>query len=92
MKPNPLKAWLERATTSERAQLAELAGTSVETIRQLAMAYRNNGVLTVTPEMAGRLARASEKLIERTDIPMPALRREDLSDVCRKCMAERGAK
>lgn len=79
---NPLKAWWQAATPEEKRRMAQLAGTSVESVHQMAGAYRTEGELRLTPEKARGLELASKKLARKG---LPVLRREILAPACGQC-------
>lgn len=72
---NPLAKWLSRATVKEREALARRAGTTPNSLHVTAGAYRNGGKLNMTAEFAARIENASDG----------ALRRDELSPVCKAC-------
>lgn len=77
---NALQSWLNKATPQQKKQLAEGAGTTSASLHQASKAYRTYGRLRITPDLAGRLEKAS------LAIPIsPSLRREDLSPACSTC-------
>ena len=71
---NPLKQYLDTLSPAQYAAFAVRAGTSTDTLRVTAGAYRTGG-LALSPEFAARLEKASRG----------ALRRQDLAPVCAKC-------
>jgi hypothetical protein len=77
---NPLLSWLSKATAEQRKALASSAGLSAGSLHQMSRAYRTDGVLRITPEIAARLEKASLKFPIR-----PQLKREDLSPACGAC-------
>lgn len=79
---NVLQRWVGRATLDELKQMATLAGTSVEVIRQTANAYRKKGQLSTTPELAKKIEQAAAKL-HRDNLPV--ITREMLSPACKAC-------
>ena len=81
---NILKKWMDAATAVEKGELANLAGTTVGTLNQIAGGYRTEGVASVRSGLAGRLEAASVKLAEANP-KLPTLRRVDLSPECRGC-------
>jgi hypothetical protein len=72
---NPLKAWMDQASAAEKRALALAAGTSYQSLHQMAKAYRTDGKLRITPDMARKLEIASKY----------ALRREELCPACGRC-------
>lgn len=79
---NVLQRWLGKATFDELKQLATLAGTSVEVIRQTANAYRTDGVLSTSPELAKKIEQAAAKLHRKG---LPVVNREALCPACGGC-------
>lgn len=78
---NILYKWMNNATAEEKKALAELASSSVASLRQLAGGYRGKN-FSVSAEFAGRLEAASRKL-QRKGLPL--LLREDLCPACASC-------
>lgn len=82
---NQLRVWMDAASTNERRQLAELAGTTLGTLHQIAGSYRNKGGLpTVRAGLAVRLEHAAGRL-RKINRNLPVLVRTDLSADCRGC-------
>jgi hypothetical protein len=79
---NVLQKWIGIATFEELKMLAKHADTSVEVIRQTANAYRNDGALSASPELAKKIEQAAAKLHRRG---LPIIRREHLCPACRAC-------
>lgn len=79
---NVLAAWWQEATAEEKRSLAQLAGTTVESLHQMAGAYRTDGELRITADVARRIEAATKKL-QRKGLKM--LRREDMSPACSQC-------
>ena len=77
---NALLQWLDRATAEQKKQLAVRAGTTPASLHQMSKAYRTDGQLRITPELAARLEKASNEIPVR-----PTLLREQLSPACSKC-------
>ena len=75
-----LKDWLAALSMEERDELAALAGTSRGYLYLVA-----NGHRLIGPDVAGRLADASEQLARVRDGTRAPLRRGDLAAVCRRC-------
>jgi hypothetical protein len=83
VKDNPFKTWMQESTAEEKRALAAAAGTTYDNLYQMAKAYRTGGKVSVTPDMARRLEKASKG----------ALRREDLCPACGRCdLAEKARK
>ena len=81
---NQLKVWMQAATQAEKAALADLAGTSVQMLSQIAGGYRRGGEANVRSGLAIRLEQAAKALNRRNDA-LPELFRTDLSPECRGC-------
>lgn len=79
---NVLAAWWQEATAEEKKALAQLAETTVESLHQMAGAYRTDGELRITADVARRIEAATKKL-QRRGLKM--LRREDMSPACSQC-------
>lgn len=79
---NVLAQWWQAATPDEKKRLAALAETTVESLRQMAGAYRTDGELRVTTDLARRIERGT-KALQRPGLKM--LWREDLCPACAKC-------
>jgi len=69
------KAW-QRMVPADRKAFAKLVGTTVNSFRHVAEGRRG-----ISPDLAIRIEKASEKMIER----MPAFERGELNETCRKC-------
>lgn len=65
----------------EKAQLAQLAGTSIGTLRQWAGGYRKTNI---KPENAQDLI-AGLNVLRTTNIAIPFITLRDLSPACAKC-------
>lgn len=76
----PLKKWMKLATAREQADLAKRARTSREYLYQL-----SNGVREASPEIAGRIETAAEKIRQKSDGRLPGITRAELSPVCGGC-------
>lgn len=81
---NQLRIWMHSASLEERQALAELAGTSVGTLNQIAGGYRTNGEAIVRAGLARKLEQAAAVLNKRNSA-LPPLNRTDLSPECREC-------
>jgi len=75
---------MDTAGREEIAALAELAGTSVGTLNQIAGGYRTKGEANVRSGLAYRLENAATILNKRNK-QLPRLLRTDLSPECRGC-------
>jgi hypothetical protein len=75
---------MQAATKDEHNRLADLAGTTVGTLHQIAGSYRNDGVPTVRSGLAGRLQSATANLRKKNKT-LPVVLRTDLSPECREC-------
>jgi hypothetical protein len=83
---NILSLWLSRSTMSQKLKLAELAGSSLPSLRLAAKGYRKKGALDLSVDFAARLEEASAVLIEESEgLPLPILSREKLCKACAKC-------
>lgn len=81
---NQLKIWMLAASTEEKVALADLAGTTLGTLNQIAGGYRNKGDAVVRSGMARKLENAAAVLNKRNSA-LPSLLRTDLSVECREC-------
>lgn len=70
-----LKAYLDTLTPDGRRAFASRAGSSVESLRQAACAYRKAGVVDLHPEFSARIEKASHGAVPR----------EVTSRVCARC-------
>ena len=83
MHENPLLTWMDQANPEDKRALATLAKLpSVASLHQMAHAYRTDGVLHVSSDIACRLDEASQAPVLEG---LPRLYREELSPVCRHC-------
>lgn len=81
---NQLRIWMHTASVEEREALADLAGTTVGTLNQIAGGYRTGGVAAVRSGLARKLEKAAIVLNKRNKA-LPMLLRTDLSPECREC-------
>ena len=81
---NALRVWMSAASPEEKAALAELAGTTVGTLSQIAGGYRSKGIANVRARLARRLELAAT-LLRKSNAALPDLFRTDLSAECREC-------
>lgn len=81
---NQMQAWMDEASVEEREALAEMAGTTVGTLRQIAGSYRYNGQPSVRSGLARRIEIAADAL-RRKNKNLPRVVRTDLSPECREC-------
>jgi len=81
---NQMRLFLRAATQDEVAQVAELAGTTVGTLNQIAGSYRTDGNPQVRSGLAGRIQSAVAE-VRRTNKALPAVLKTDLSPECREC-------
>lgn len=65
---NPLKEYLDTLTAVQRVTLAIRAKTSPGALRLTAAAYRTKGKLSISPEFAARLEKASKGALTRTQL------------------------
>ena len=80
---NPLDTWMSQASPDEKRALASLAQLpSTGDLHQMAKAYRTNGKLSLTPDVARRLDEASRTPVLQH---LPALAREELCPACGRC-------
>lgn len=82
-----IKQWMRLATSYEQKELAREARTSREYLYQL-----SNGVREASPEIAGRIEAAAEKMHRESPGRLPRLTRADLSPVCGACPYARQCK
>lgn len=80
-----LWAWFSRATIEERKRLASVVKSSVASIRFAAKAFRNDGCPNLTAEFAARIEAGITEVNSESTSDLPDVRREDLSETCRKC-------
>lgn len=71
---------MRAATPKEREALAEHAATSVGHLRQLAGGYR-----TASPDLAGRIESATQRMHAASGARLPQVVRTDLAPACRAC-------
>ena len=81
---NQLKIWMDAASHEEKALLAELAGTSIGNLNQIAGGYRTGGAAAVRAGLARRIEKAAGAVAKRNRA-LPPLVRTDLSSECREC-------
>ena len=81
---NQLKIWMTAASQDEKVALADLAGTSLGMLSQIAGGYRTKGAAVVRSGLARRLEKAAAVLNKRNRT-LPGLLRTDLSPECREC-------
>jgi len=79
---NTLQRWMRAASLEEREQLAKHAGTTLGTLRQTAGAYRTNGKLTASADLAIAIERGTSALYRPG---LHVVRREQLASACAKC-------
>lgn len=79
---NVLRDWMGKATPAEKRQLAELANTTLSSLRQAAGGYKHDGGLDLGSDLAGRIEVGTLALARRG---LPALRREQMCGTCRSC-------
>jgi len=72
---NPLLTYLNSLSQDERKAFAMRAGSSVDALRLAAHGYKTQGKVAITAEFAVRIEKASGG----------AVRRQTLSDTCKKC-------
>ena len=80
---NKLQRWMSTATPQQIARLARLSKTSVENLRQVAGAYRTNGKLSTSPELARRIEHATAQL--EHVVKRRRVLREELCSACARC-------
>lgn len=81
---NQLRMWMQAASQEEKSALADLAGTTIGTLNQIAGGYRTGGEAIVRSGLARKLEKAAAVLNKRNKL-LPALLRTDLSPECREC-------
>lgn len=84
-----LKNWMATASPKEQAEMARRAKTSRAYMYAIANSGRDatraeSAKRRVSPELAGRMEKASVIMRERND-KLPALLRPDLSPTCATC-------
>lgn len=77
---NQLKLWMQQSTTEQKLKLAELAGTSVPSLRLAANGYRTGREVDLTVDFSARI----ETAIAQIDLDVP-VRREHLCSTCSLC-------
>ena len=75
---------MQAASIEEKYALADLAGTSLGTLNQIAGGYRTGGEAIVRAGMARKLETAA-KVLNKRNRALPGLLRTDLSPECREC-------
>lgn len=82
---NQLKVWMKAATGEQKIALADLAGTSLQMLNQIAGGYKQEDrSASVRSGLAIRLEKAA-KALNAVDGALPELLRTDLSPECRGC-------
>jgi hypothetical protein len=81
---NQMRVWMQAASKAEQIRLAELSGTTIGTLNQIAGSYRTGGEPAVRSGLAGRIQTAA-LTIKRKNKLLPAILRTDLSPECREC-------
>ena len=74
---------MDQASAAEKRALALAAGTSYDSLHQMAKAYRTGGYLRITPEMARKLELASKGVLHREEL-CPACGRCELASLARQ--------
>lgn len=87
MDMNAIKRWMGGSTASQQQKLARLAKTSRNMLYQLASGHR-----VASPELAGRLERAVERMNRESKDDMDLFDRADVSPVCGDCPFARKCK
>lgn len=81
---NQMRVFLRAASSEEVDRVAELAGTTVGTLNQIAGSYRTDGNPQVRSGLAGRIQNAVAE-VRRANKTLPNVLRTDLSPECRAC-------
>lgn len=81
---NQLKVFLNAASAAEKTALAEMSGTTLGTLHQVAGGYRKNGEAVVRAGLARRIEEAAI-ILRKKNRALPELFRTDLSPECRGC-------
>ena len=84
---NKLKQWFGKATTAERAKLAQLSKLTLASLRWHVGGYRNGGKVDIDPQLAKRMELAAAK-VHRDGLP--ALKRTDMCAACGACEFAKG--
>ena len=79
--PNPLLAWYLSTPFDDRTEVARLAGTTLQSLRQASYGYRHNGRVVLTAEFAARL----EQAIRTVSGDAAMVPRGHMSATCRQC-------
>lgn len=79
---NKLRKWLDAASADEIKNVAKAADVTVPTLRQIAGAYRTEGVVHARPETAQAITKAISKFHREG---LPNVSQEDLCPACKKC-------
>lgn len=80
---NTLKQWMQQSTTEQKERVAELADTSIPTMRLAANGYRTDGNVNLTAEFAARLEQAIGTV--NLNLDLPEVKREHLCKACSTC-------
>lgn len=83
MRDNPLKSWWVQATPYQRDALAHEIGTTPQALRQMSMAYKTDGEVSLSPSTAAAIEKALHGAIRREDL-CPACGQCDLAKVARR--------
>jgi hypothetical protein len=81
---NKLQIWMSKATPEEKQALAHAAQTTLGTLRQVAGAYRTNGALSVSADLAAKIECATVSLAARNP-KLPIILRTQLCPTCAGC-------
>lgn len=82
MVKNEMRRWVASATAEELAQLAEMADTTVGTLRQLAGGYRNEGRAVTSSVLACSIERVT---LSMTRPGLAPVLRGAISPACAGC-------
>lgn len=77
--------WFSSASVAQRKRLATLCRSSVASLRFGAKGFRSDGVPNLTADFASRIEEGIAIINQESEGSLPDVRREDLSDTCRKC-------
>ena len=79
---NTLKQWLKQSSAEQKSHLADLAMTSIPSLRLAAHGYRTDGEVSLTAEFAQRIVSATELI---NDPALPKIKPEHLCTACASC-------
>lgn len=81
---NALREWMDLASASEKKELADLSGTTIRNLYQLAGAYRTGGGLATRATLAYGIEHAT-RAMNAANPKLPIILRTEISPECRGC-------